>query len=109
MSDSKRRNAYRASGFTLIELLVVIAISAVFLGILAPAMRKIKEIARAEVCRSNLNNMGLAVAMSLDDFGRKLPKTGRSNQFLWYTTHRADDDNFLVRWYTADKSAPGGK
>jgi prepilin-type N-terminal cleavage/methylation domain-containing protein/prepilin-type processing-associated H-X9-DG protein len=71
-------------GFTLIELLVVIAIIAVLLAILMPAMRKIKEIARETACKSNLKNVGLAVAMYLDDYDRKIPHTQSSNQFLWY-------------------------
>ncbi len=79
-------------GFTLIELLVVIAIIAVLLAILMPAMRKIKEIARETACKSNLKNIGLAVAMYLDDYERKIPNTGSSNGFLWFesngTTYR---------------------
>ena len=71
-------------GFTLIELLVVIAIIAVLLAILMPAMRKIKEIARETACKSNLKSIGLAVAMYLDDYERKIPHTQSSNQFLWY-------------------------
>ncbi|MDT8302009.1 MAG: type II secretion system protein [Sedimentisphaerales bacterium] len=71
-------------GFTLIELLVVIAIIAVLLAILMPAMRKIKEIARETACKSNLKNIGLAVAMYLDDYERKIPNTQSSNQFLWF-------------------------
>ena len=71
-------------GFTLIELLVVIAIIALLLAILMPAMRKIKEIARETACKSNLKNVGLAVAMYLDDYERKLPNTQSANGFLWY-------------------------
>ncbi|MFC1636020.1 type II secretion system protein [Planctomycetota bacterium] len=83
MSYTRRRNGC-TRGFTLIELLVVIAIIAVLLGILMPAMRKVKEIARENVCKSHLKNVGLAVAMYLDDFDRKIPNTGSSNQFLWH-------------------------
>jgi prepilin-type N-terminal cleavage/methylation domain-containing protein/prepilin-type processing-associated H-X9-DG protein len=72
-------------GFTLIELLVVIAIIAVLMGILMPALRAVKEQARATVCRSNLKNVGLAVIMYLDDFERRLPFTGQSNRHLWKT------------------------
>ena len=71
-------------GFTLIELLVVIAIIAILLAILMPAMRKIKEIAKDTSCKSNLRNIGLAVAMYLDDYERKIPHTGSSNGFLWF-------------------------
>ena len=71
-------------GFTLIELLVVIAIIAVLLAILMPAMRKIKEIARETACKSNLKNVGLAVAMYLDDNERRIPNTGSANHFQWY-------------------------
>ena len=83
MSCSQRRIGYRARGFTLIELLVVIAIIAVLLSILFPAMRKVKEIARESVCKSHLKNIGIAVTMYLDDFDRKIPNTGSSNQFEW--------------------------
>ncbi|MHC4104851.1 MAG: type II secretion system protein, partial [Planctomycetota bacterium] len=85
MNCSQKSFAKRTKrGFTLIELLVVIAIIAVLLAILMPAMRKIKEIARETACKSNLKNVGLAVAMYLDDYDRKIPHTQSSNQFLWY-------------------------
>ncbi|MHC4680094.1 MAG: type II secretion system protein, partial [Planctomycetota bacterium] len=79
----KRPQNHKARGFTLIELLVVIAIIAVLLAIIMPAMRKIKEVARQTVCKSNLKNVGLAVAMYLDDYERKIPHTASSNGFLW--------------------------
>ena len=74
----------RRKGFTLIELLVVIAIIALLMAILIPALRKAKEKVKETMCKSNLRNVGIAVLMYLDDYDRKLPHTGSSNQFLWY-------------------------
>jgi prepilin-type N-terminal cleavage/methylation domain-containing protein/prepilin-type processing-associated H-X9-DG protein len=88
MVDCKRGDTKRVKrGFTLIELLVVIAIIAVLLAVLMPAMRKIKEIARQTVCRANLKNVGLAVQMYLDDYNRKIPNTGSSNQHQWFESN----------------------
>ena len=82
MTDCKDRPR-KATGFTLIELLVVISIIAVLLAIMMPAMRKIKEMARDTACKSNLRNIGLSLAMYLDDFERRIPNTQGSNGFLW--------------------------
>ncbi len=93
-------------GFTLIELLVVIAIIAVLLAILMPAMRKIKEIARETVCKSNLKNIGLAAHMYLDDYERTLPpRVSGNNGFLWFesdgVTYRKVDSGgtYWGLWY----------
>ena len=84
MNYREKRIMHKARAFTLIELLVVIAIIAVLLAILMPAMRKIKEMGREQVCKSNLRNVGIAVSMYLDDYDRKLPNTRSSNRFLWF-------------------------
>src|SRR4030042_972737 len=74
----------RKKGFTLIELLVVIAIIALLMGILMPALQRVKILAKAVVCQSNLHQWSLIWSLYTNDhdgyFQEYMPGESETNR-----------------------------
>ena len=107
-TDSRR---YRRGGFTLIELLVVIAIIAVLIGLLLPAVQKVREAANRMACGNKLKQIGLACHQHHDAYGTFPPGwvqgtfTGGHGTFPFLLPYL--EQEALARRYLWDRRSQG--
>jgi prepilin-type N-terminal cleavage/methylation domain-containing protein len=89
----------RRKGFTLVELLVVIAIIALLMGILMPALARVRQLAFRMTCGTNLSGIGKAMLIYANDYEDELPRAGGRNS-TW--------GNLGTQWAATDRYAAYG-
>jgi prepilin-type N-terminal cleavage/methylation domain-containing protein len=88
----------KRKGFTLVELLVVIAIIALLMGILMPALARVRQLAFRMTCGTNLSGIGKAMLIYANDYEDELPRAGGRNS-TWGP---------IVNWIAANRNVAYG-
>jgi len=100
----KRERGRFLTGFTLIELLVVIAIIALLMGILMPALQRVRKQAKGVVCKNNMKQIGTAANLYAEDYDLFVPRSAGWSTitdmrpwfqcFMPYLAQKAIDDDY---------------
>jgi prepilin-type N-terminal cleavage/methylation domain-containing protein/prepilin-type processing-associated H-X9-DG protein len=112
------QNLRNRSGFTLIELLVVIAIIAVLIGLLLPAVQKVREAAARAKCQNNMKQFGLAMhnyESANGNLPRSRPFDLNGQRMSWAVVvlsyiEQGNIERFYdksVRWHTGSNAVNG--
>jgi prepilin-type N-terminal cleavage/methylation domain-containing protein len=99
----------KKKGFTLVELLVVIAIIALLMGILMPALARVRQMAFRMICGTNLSGIGKAMLIYAGDYEDELPRAGGRNS-VWSNRipNWLADNRFAAYGLSADSSGGSG-
>jgi prepilin-type N-terminal cleavage/methylation domain-containing protein len=96
----------RREGFTLIELLVVIAIIAILAAILFPVFAQAREKARSATCLSNNKQIGLSVALYLQDYDSTYPSQKGDGIFVFAAQGKDQGQNYYDELMPYVKNGP---
>ncbi|UCE99475.1 MAG: type II secretion system protein [Planctomycetota bacterium] len=86
----------KRKGFTLVELLVVIAVIALLMGLLMPALARVRQIAHRMICGSNLSSIGKGCLLYAQDNDEEFPKGGVCDGFIEWSDQGRIKDAFAM-------------